>query len=437
MSVQESLALVQQQMQIFFIFLARPIVQRQVLILGTIILVAWALPFALRYRLDSRREGGGDGNERLRRFVDRYYLLMAPAIGLLLTVLAIEWLKYEVNSFGILKASQGLLWAWLAYRALLTFLYARYGGKVRAYHHWVLLPLFLWLLFARLLDNFVSTQLLSDIPVFTVMDDVVTVGNLATAIVVLYWFVVASWIIEVSVRRTFAGRPSVDAGIVESVVTVSRYVVILVGILLALNYLGIDMSTLAIIGGGLSIGVGFGLQHIVASFISGLVLLFEQSLVPGDVIDINGEIGTVEKVNMRATTVRTIDNVEVVVPNEVFLSSEVTTFTKTDNYIRVLMQIGVSYDSNPHTVREIVLATAQTHSLVLTDPEPQLLFRGYGDSSLDFELAVWIDRPELARRVSSDLYYLIWDAFADAGIEIPFPQRDLNLGKGWEKMAPA
>jgi small-conductance mechanosensitive channel len=436
-TVQESLALLYQQIQIFFIYLARPIVQQQLLLLTSVLALAWAVPFVLRYRLRYHHASESKRQRRLRLLLERYYLLLAPILALALNTTAVTLLRQFGYPYGILWSSQRLLWAFLAYRAVLAFLYSRYGVRAQPYHQWVLLPLFLWLIVSRMINDFVSTRLLIDIPLFSVADNVVTIGNVATAIIVLYWFIVAAWIIEVSLRRTLSTNSKVDTGIVESVVTVSRYVVIIVGVLLALNYLGLDLSTIAIIGGGLSIGVGFGLQHIVASFISGLVLLFEQSLVPGDVIDINGDIGTVEKVNMRATTVRTIDNVDVVIPNEVFLSSEVTTYTKTDNVVRVLMQIGVSYDSNPHRVRDVVLTAAGQHALVLAEPEPQLLFRGYGDSSLDFELAVWINRPELARRVSSDLYYLIWDAFAEAGIEIPFPQRDLNLGKGWEKVATA
>ncbi len=217
----------------------------------------------------------------------------------------------------------------------------------------------------------------------------------------------------------------------QSAVTITRYAVIIIGILLSLRILGVDLSTLAIIGGGLSVGVGFGLREIIANFVSGLVLLFEQAMLPGDVVEINGELGTVQAINMRSTTVRTINNVELVVPNETFLTNEVTTFTKTDNQVRVLMPFGVSYDSDPHQVRQVVSQAAAEHPLVLDDIAPDLLFRGFGDSSLDFDLAFWIDQPEKVMRVRSDLYYMVWDTLKANDIEIPFPQRDLNLRRGW------
>ena len=183
-----------------------------------------------------------------------------------------------------------------------------------------------------------------------------------------------------------------------------------------------------------SIGIGIGLQRIVANFISGIVLLFEQSLRPGDVIDINGEIGTVGRLNIRSTVVRTLNNVEVIVPNENFVIKQVTTYTKSNQNVRLLLPVGVSYDADPREVKRVVIEAATKHGLVLDDPEPMLLFRGYGNSSLDFDLAVWIDQPQRAMFVRSDLYYMVFDALGRHDIEIPFPQRDLNLKRGWEQL---
>ena len=148
------------------------------------------------------------------------------------------------------------------------------------------------------------------------------------------------------------------------------------------------------------------------------MLLFEQSLLPGDVIDIHNEIGTVEKVNIRSTTVRTNDNVEVIIPNDFFLTNEVTTFTKTDSRIRILLPFGVSYASSPHHVKEVAVVTAAEASQgIWPIRRPLLFFRGFGDSSLDFELAAWIEQPEEVQGRGSDLYYMMWDAFAENDIQ--------------------
>jgi len=204
--------------------------------------------------------------------------------------------------------------------------------------------------------------------------------------------------------------------------------------LIVFQTLGFDLTTLAFISGGLSVGIGFGLQEIVANFISGILLLFEQSLRPGDIVTVEGEMGEVKNLSIRATTVSTFDNVELVVPNQRFLTSTVRTYTKSNRLTRVLIYVGVSYNSDTKAVRDILLAEAERHNLVQEKPEPAVHFMGFGDFSLDFRLAVWVDDPLLMLSVASDLRFMILKALAEHNIEIPFPQRDLHLKSGvpWE-----
>jgi small-conductance mechanosensitive channel len=165
------------------------------------------------------------------------------------------------------------------------------------------------------------------------------------------------------------------------------------------------------------------------------VLLFEQSLRPGDVIELDGRISEVEKISLRATTVRTLTNEELIVPNNNFTTNQVKNFTKSERLVQIVILFGVSYKSDPELVREIAIETSLSHHLVLVDPPPTLLFIGYGDSSLDFELRVSVNQPELTLNIRSDLYYMLWDRLAENDIEIPYPQRDLNFKDGWEKFA--
>lgn len=273
--------------------------------------------------------------------------------------------------------------------------------------------------------------MLASIPLFGLFGAEVTLGSLLGAMIVLYVFTTLAWIIQGNLGRALDSRLGLEAGARHSIVTVSRYTLIGAGLLLSLSVLGLDLTTLTIIGGGLSIGVGFGLQQIVANFISGLVLLFEQTLRPGDVIDLDGEIGIVEQLNIRSTVVRTRDDVEVIVPNEFFLTSKLRTYTKSSRQVRVLVPVGVAYHSDPHQIRELMTAVARRHGLVLTQPEPVVMFRGFGEFTLNFELAVWLEEPDRIPRLRSDLYFMLWDALKEAGVEIPFPQRDLRLRGGW------
>ncbi|MCB0187047.1 MAG: mechanosensitive ion channel, partial [Caldilineaceae bacterium] len=190
-----------------------------------------------------------------------------------------------------------------------------------------------------------------------------------------------------------------------------------------------------LIGGGLSVGIGFGLQELVANFISGILLLFERTVRPGDMIEVSGQKGVVDKLRMRSTVIRTFDNTEIFVPNKNLLTSSFTAYTQTDRVVRRLLTVGVSYDSDPSQVRTILQDVANRHGLVLKKPEPLVFFLGFGASSLDFQLAVWVDDPLNAMRVASDLYFMIWNEFEKYEIEIPFPQQDLHLRSGpWDHL---
>jgi small-conductance mechanosensitive channel len=197
--------------------------------------------------------------------------------------------------------------------------------------------------------------------------------------------------------------------------------------LLALSTLGFDLSALTIIGGGLSVGIGFGLQELVANFISGILLMFEQSLRVGDVVEVSGQRGVVHDLRMRSTVLRTVDNNEILVPNKTLLTSIVTVLTLTEREVRRVVPVGVSYQSNPTQVRDALLKVAESHGVVLKDPAPAVFFTGFGDSSLDFELVVWAADSARGFTIASDLRYMIFSEFAKQGIEIPFPQRDLHV----------
>lgn len=427
-----------EQIQTLLIILERPIVQRQLAVVGFILLLNWPLSFYLRrflrrfswYRrpLPYAREGGPTLARAVRT-------LAPAAISLLMNWVIILLFTRWGYPTGFIENAVALFWAWLSYSIFILLLFTLFGAAVRPYQRRILTPLFVGAIGWELLDNFVDLRLLGEIEIFQFFDTSVTLVTLLVAALILYIFITVAWILQNVLYHTLPRRTAADPGAVYSISTISRYIVIALGIIFALQAIGLNLSTLTVIGGGLSIGIGIGLQRIVANFLSGIVLLFEQSLRPGDVIDINGEIGTVEQLNIRATVVRTRNNVEVIVPNENFVTTQVKTYTKSTRETRILLPIGVSYKEDPKEVRRRVLETAARHGLVLKEPEPALLFRGFGESSLSFDLAVWIDQPQHTMRVRSDLYYMVFETFKNHGIEIPFPQRDLNLKQNWEKLA--
>ena len=419
-----------EQLQTLLIILERPIVQRQLAVVGLILLLNWPLSFFLQRLL---RHIGWGHHLLLQSPEDRLTLahglrILAPAsMSLLLGGVIILLFNRWSYPTGFIINALDLFWAWLGYSIFILILFVLFGAAVRPYQRRILTPLFVGIIGWELLDNFVDLRLLGEIEIFQFFDASVTAATLLAAILILYIFITVAWIVQNVLHHTLPRRTVADPGVVYSVSTISRYTIIFLGIIFSLQALGLDLSTLTLIGGGLSIGIGIGLQQIVANFLSGIILMFEQSLRPGDVIDINGEIGTVEQLNIRATVIRTRNNVEVIVPNENFVTTQVKTYTKSTRETRILLPIGVSYKEDPKEVRRVTLETISRHGLVLKEPEPALLFRGFGDFSLNFDLALWINQPQHTMRVRSDLYYMIFEAFKNHSIEIPFPQRDLNL----------
>ena len=207
-----------------------------------------------------------------------------------------------------------------------------------------------------------------------------------------------------------------------------QYLVFAIGLIIGLQSAGVNMSSFAVVGGAIGIGVGFGLQTIVKDFVSGLVLLLERPIKVGDRVEVGTLQGDVVQIGARGTWVRTNDNVVMIVPNSEFVENRVTNWTANDRQVRITIPVGVSYSSDPGEVRQILLDVARGHPDVLETPKPDVIFIGFGDSSLDFELRIWTTKQvQTPKIISSDFYFSIFQAFAERGIEIPFPQRDLHV----------
>lgn len=203
------------------------------------------------------------------------------------------------------------------------------------------------------------------------------------------------------------------------------------GLYIALKVVGIDLSSLALLAGAISVGIGFGLQNIIHNFVSGLIILAERPIAIGDRVEVDGVAGRVREINLRSTTVVTIDNISIIVPNSAFISSKVINWSHGDPKVRIRIPVGVAYGSDPEHVKQVLLRVAAEQPAVLRDPAPQVFFDSFGDSALNFELAVWTAEMVTApRRFRSDLNFAIARALREEGIEIPFPQPDLHLRSG-------
>ena len=266
-------------------------------------------------------------------------------------------------------------------------------------------------------------------------DPIIRLGNSTITLVVilnvLLWVtgvIVADVLIRRLVLRRLLTHTHFDAGLRFAISKMFSYTFVTLGFYVALLVNGVNLSSLAVVAGALGIGIGFGLQNIVANFVSGLVLLAERPVAVGDRIEVAGVAGNVTKISLRATTVVTNDNISIIVPNSDLTSHPITNWSHGDPRVRVRLPIGVAYGTDTDQLTAVLLAVAHAHPHVLPTPEPRVYFIEFGDSALNFELAVWTQEHTHAPRLfRSDLNFAIERKLREAGIEIPFPQRVVHL----------
>lgn len=261
-------------------------------------------------------------------------------------------------------------------------------------------------------------------------DIVITPRSALVGMVLLFvLFVGVARVRSLCERRIFP-RLGLTEGVSSAVGALIGYVLLLVGVLVILPVMapGFNIDTLVVILGALSFGVGFGLRNVADNFFSGLILLIERPIKVTDRIEVAGVFGTVIDIRARSTTVRTNDNIDIIVPNSQFISNQVTNLSHHDKKVRFKIPVGVHYDSDVDLVQQALLEAGAECDDVLKDPAPAVRMIGFGDSAVNFELRVWTDslyhRPKL---LFSKVNFLIWEKFKKYGVRIPYPQRDLYV----------
>jgi small-conductance mechanosensitive channel len=264
-------------------------------------------------------------------------------------------------------------------------------------------------------------------PLLHVNQRPVTITSIVLGIIIILVFVFLSkWLRKIAKSKLFP-KYELDEGIQLVILKLAHYLLVGLGIIVAVQSIGLNLTSLAVVFGLLSVGIGFGLQNVAANFVSGLIILFERPIKIGDRITIGDVLGDVMDINLRATLIRTIDNVSIIVPNSEFISSHVINWSHRDPKIRVHVPVGVAYGSDVPLVIKSLLEVAQNHVEVLKEPPPKVWFNEFADSSLNFELLVWIAHPKRRLEIISELNKRIDDIFRKNEIRIPFPQRDLHI----------
>lgn len=346
-------------------------------------------------------------------FLMRVVAVVVRASGLPSGLMAIGW------QFPLLVA---------ACRLVLVPLDILVGGDlVQAWRRRMLQPLLAVIAVLWWVSQLVPPRLLAAVELMQPFGVVITLGTAVAITVGLGLWIVFLDLLEQTVLAALPRAGQQPRGRLRAQLTITRYALILVGAVAVVGRLEVSPAALAAISGGLSVGIGFSLKEVVANVISGIALLFEGSIRPGDVVELDGEPVVVDAVSLRATKVTTLDRVEKIVPNAELFSSTINTMTGTDHVVRVQVPISISYDDDPGAVCGLLMQIAREEQSVLSKPPPKTYLIDYGDSGIELRMDVWTDQPLSRLSLRSELYAAIGEKFDKLGIRIPFPQRDLHI----------
>ena len=390
-----------------------------VIILAALGIAALAHKPAKRWFVEQRDRP--DASTVARIFYQRLAALSLPIAWTLL--LALTLLVMDAAKFGdrLVVIAVSLLLAWIVIRLAASLIRSRPVARLVAIVAWTVAALNI----VGLLDNVIGALDGIAFKLGKLQISLLTVINSVVLLFILVWgAMLISRVVAQRVRASQDLTPSVQVLIAQ----LFRILLIVVAVLIAVDTVGIDLSALAVFGGALGVGLGFGLQKIVSNFISGIILLLDKSIKPGDVIAVGNTYGWIKGLHARYCSVLTRDGTEILIPNELLITEKVENWSYSDRNVRFKIPIGVSYKSDVELAMKLCLEAAIETPRVHDDPKPVCLMKGFGDSSVELELRIWVDDPEAGRgNVQSQVLLNVWRKFHESGIEIPFPQRDLHI----------
>lgn len=400
-------------------------------VIGLLAIVAWSMSRPQRTWLTQRA-----ASSQAFPLLDRGYSILVT-VAFPLTWLLLQWLANLAASGiewrdGVMIITASLLTAWVVIRIASAFIRNPVVGKSIAIIAWTVAALNIvgWIdETVVLLDSIGMSFGEARISLLTVFKGV------ASLAVLLWASNIVSEYFESRIRATSELTPSVQVLFAK----LFKIVLLVLALLVAVSAVGIDLTAFAVVGGAIGVGVGFGLQKIVSNLVSGVILLVDDSIKPGDVIAVGEYYGKVESLGARYVSVATRDGIEHLIPNEDLIINRVENWTHSNPLLRLRLGVGVHYKSDVKKAMRLCLEGAQEAARVLEDPKPVCLMRGFGDSSVNLEVRYWINDPMNGRaNVASDILVRIWDKFAANDIEIPYPQRDIHLRTpDWDELKAA
>ena len=408
----------------FWRYLQRPDAQWQIGVLLLCLVAAYIASDLVRRRAISRRQAWRLGQGGLKR-------LTFPLLALLLVLLARELMRHSVNVH-LLSLAVPLLASLAVIRAVFYVLRHSFGNsgwlasfeRFFALSVWSIVALYITGLVPDLIDMLEGVGFAVGKQRLNLWQ--VTQG-VATLLVTLFAALWVNGLVEARLMRA----EGIDQNLRVVFTRLAKAVLLLLAVLIGLPLVGIDLTTLSVFGGALGVGIGFGLQKIASSYVSGFVILLDRSIRIGNFISVGAERGQVTQITTRYTVLKGLSGVEAIVPNEILVNSVVLNESYTDPHVRVVLPVQIAYDSDIERAMRILLDAARAQPRVLASPEPMAFLAAFADSGVNLELGFWIADPqEGTQQLRSDINLAIWREFQAAGIVIPYPQREVRVIAG-------
>lgn len=389
-----------------------------------IVIISIAISFLLRYLFAKTLFKDGDGKKTM---LGRGFESIAPIFGPLVSVVLISagqafFVKFVGQDMRIIELGYELVILW----AVVKLISLSTESRPIIYFSLVAGLAIVGLSFTGNLSPFVDFLNRFSFKIGTYQFSIVALVKGIVALGILFW---AAGVSTKMVRFLISRFSKLRVSNRELAAKSAQIAIYFVLFMVALDIMGIDLTALAVFGGAVGVGLGFGLQKITSNFISGLILLVEKTVEVGDVVELeNGLYGHVRQIGARYTMLETLDTKEVMVPNEEFISTKVTNWTYSNPTGRMEINIGISYDTDLDMARDVMIDALKDHPRILRNPEPMCLLDEFADSSVNFRLLFWIDDVSYKYwRVKSDVMFAVWHVLKNNNIEIPYPQRDLNI----------
>lgn len=368
-----------------------------------------------------RIEGHIYPNALLKNFIAQLLRSIPFIIAIILLWVGIQiFHQLKIDTF-LMRLVLNLSVAWLVVRLAASVILDKYWSRVITIGVWSLAALNIIGVYGK------AISLLNSVGFSIGQTKLTLLSLIQAAIVMVVLLRAVSWL-NSQIEQRLEKVPGLNSSTRLMMAKVTHVGMIVLVSIIVLNTVGIDFSSLALFSGAIGVGVGFGLQKVVSNYISGLILLSDRSVKPGDVIQLADAFGWVRFMGSRYVSVVTRDEKEYLIPNEDLITQQVINWSYTNNNLRIKVAFGVSYKSDPHQVIKLVLAAIQATERILEDPSPVCLLTGFGDSSVNFELRFWIKDPQNGiSNITSVSLLKIWDVLKANNIEIPFPQRDVHI----------